>query len=75
MSSFKSSLPTEHVGRDEKRAPVKTPAWEANSEGVSCDFLLYVVFGIKRRPWANSLVVAFFVHNSILSTTSLGQKA
>ena len=63
------------VSRDEKRAPPKTPAWEANSEGVFRDFLLYVVFGRKRRPWANSLVVAFFVHNSILSTTSLGQKA
>ena len=69
------SIEQAFAGRDEKRAPLKTPAWEANSEGVSRDFLLYVVFGRKRRPRTNSLIVVFFVHNSILSTTSLRQKA
>ena len=32
-----SSVEQAFVGRDEKRAPLKTPAWEANYWGAECE--------------------------------------
>ena len=39
-----SSVEQAFVGRDEKRAPLKTPAWEANLHGKKKGFVFAVDF-------------------------------
>ena len=40
MQAFLGELVFQLVGRDEKRAPIKTPAWEAKA---ACDYNLLLV--------------------------------